>query len=620
MTMPAARPADAALVVFAVAPRALGGVRLHAPAGPQREGWLQRLKALLPDTMPWRRLPAHIGDEALLGGLDLAATLAAGRPIAQAGLLAQAADGVIVAAMAERIGPALASRLAAALDAPEAAPAIVALDEGVDDEAPPASLLDRLALHVQFDPGPDGTDRPATLATIRRARMTWTQVSIDDSLVEALVATAMSLGVISMRAACHALTVTRIAAALDGRDRATEADASLAARLVLAPRATQRPLEPESSSDTVPEPSREPCDPADDSPTPAPPPEPSREPQATEPLQGHADTTAASDHDRRERPRDGQPLEDRLVEAACAAIPPGLLASLTAGKLSSSRRGDAGRVGRLDRSPLRGRPVGAIRGEPRRGARLALIETLRAAAPWQRARRAQARRSGSPDPGLGDEHLGRVFVTREDLRIQRRLQHRATTTIFAIDASGSQAMHRLAEAKGAVELLLADCYARRDRVAVIGFRGEGAQLLLAPTRSLVRARRQLAGLPGGGGTPLAAGIDAAAALASGVRRSGASPLVVLLTDGRANIARGGQPGRTQAQADALAAARAFGAAGTPALWIDTSQQPGEASLVLAATMHARWIPLPHAAADTLYDAVRRARSNPGDGSQGPRRA
>ena len=157
-------------------------------------------------------------------------------------------------------------------------------------------------------------------------------------------------------------------------------------------------------------------------------------------------------------------------------------------------------------------------------------------------------------------------------------------------------------------------------MAVIGFRGEGAQLLLAPTRSLVRARRQLAGLPGGGGTPLAAGIDAAAALASGVRRSGASPLVVLLTDGRANIARGGQPGRTQAQADALAAARAFGAAGTPALWIDTSQQPGEASLVLAATMHARWIPLPHAAADTLSSAVRRGRFEPGHGSQGPRRA
>ncbi len=174
-------------------------------------------------------------------------------------------------------------------------------------------------------------------------------------------------------------------------------------------------------------------------------------------------------------------------------------------------------------------------------------------------------------------------------------------------------MHRLAEAKGAVELLLSDCYARRDRVAVIGFRGDAAQLLLAPTRSLVRAKRQLAGLPGGGGTPLADGIDAATALAATVRRGGATPLVVLLTDGRANIARGGKPGRPEATADALAAARAFRAGGTAALLIDTSPQPSEAARTLADTMSARCVALPHAAADALSNAVRHAR-----GSTGPR--
>jgi magnesium chelatase subunit D len=193
--------------------------------------------------------------------------------------------------------------------------------------------------------------------------------------------------------------------------------------------------------------------------------------------------------------------------------------------------------------------------------------------------------------------------------VQRRVQRRATTTIFAIDASGSQALHRLAEAKGAVELLLADCYARRDRVAVIGFRGAAAQVLLAPTRSLVRARRQLAGLPGGGGTPLAAGIEAVHAMAGTVRRGGATPLVVLLTDGRANIARDGTPGRDAATRDALAAARAFSGSATAALLIDTSPQPSAAAQAVAAALGARCIALPHAQAQALSQAVKRERSH-----------
>jgi magnesium chelatase subunit D len=556
--------ADAALAVFAVAPRSLGGVCLRAPAGPERDAWLHCLRTLLPEAMPWRRMPSHINDEALLGGLDLAATLAAGRPVAQAGLLTQAEGGIVIAAMAERIGPALASRLASALDG-DARLAIVALDEGIDDdEAPPAALLDRLALHVR----PERECAPPDRATIEHARVLWPRVSVDDGLIEALVAAAAGLGIASVRAAYHALTVTRIAAALDGRDHATQDDAALAARLVLAPRATRLPSAP--------------ADP--------PPPEPPPESQTDD---RHGDDEQNSD----------QPLDERVIEAALAAIPPGLLALLAAGKAGGPRRGDAGRVGQSTRSQQRGRPIGAARGEPRGGARLALIDTLRAAAPWQRARRGAT------------VDAQRLRVVRDDLRIQRRVQRRATTTIFAIDASGSQALHRLAEAKGAVELLLADCYARRDRVAVIGFRGDSAQLLLAPTRSLVRAKRQLAGLPGGGGTPLAAGIDAATALAAAVRRGGATPLVVLLTDGRANIARGGQPGRGEATTDALAAARAFGAAGTPALVIDTSPHASPAARTLADAMRARCVALPHAAAEALSGAVRQER-----GSTGPRHA
>jgi magnesium chelatase subunit D len=173
-----------------------------------------------------------------------------------------------------------------------------------------------------------------------------------------------------------------------------------------------------------------------------------------------------------------------------------------------------------------------------------------------------------------------------------------------VDASGSLALNRLAEAKGAVELLLADCYIRRDQVAVLAFRGVAATLLLSPTRSLVRAKRSLAGLPGGGGTPLANGIEAGMLLADGVRRRGGTPTLVLLTDGQANVARDGRGGRSQAQADAMQAARLVRAAGHRALFIDTSPRPNPNSRTLAAAMDARYVPLPYADAASVSRSVR----------------
>jgi magnesium chelatase subunit D len=554
--------AGAALHVFAVAPQALGGVRLRGAAGPERDAWLAALRTLLPPAVPWHGLPLHADDDALLGGLDLTTTLATGRPVTQRGLLARAQGGLLVAAMAERLRAGTAARVCAALDAPDA-PAVIALDEGLDDdEVPPPALLDRLGLVVV--PGRASLDvEPVAVVS---ARATWREVTVAPHVLEALVAAAASLGVASARADWQALCAARIAAALRGHSEVQADDAALAARLVLAPRATRLPPQP----DATPPPKSEP-----------PPPE---------------DTPQARDDAGDERSTDA-PLDDRLVAAAQAAIPAGLLALLSAGRAPSARGGDAGRAGEMARSRQRGRVVGAVRGTPRSGARLALIETLRAAAPWQALRRRQA--------APGDTE--RVRVTTDDLRVQRRVQRRATTTIFAIDASGSQALHRLAEAKGAVELLLADCYARRDRVAVIGFRGAGAQVLLAPTRSLVRAKRQLAGLPGGGGTPLAAGIELAHALALAVRRAGATPLVVLLTDGKANIGRDGAPGREAATRDALAAARALRSARAPVLLIDTSPRPGAAAVALAAELGARCLTLPHAQAQGLSEAVRRER-------------
>ncbi len=558
-----------AAALFAVDPAGTG-VALRALTGPVRVRWLALLRALLPPG-PLRTVPLNIPDARLLGGLDLAATLQAGRPVAERGILAEADGGVVVVAMAERVSPGTAARIAAVIDQGAVTVArdepmrrhparigVIAIDEGMaDDERAPPALRDRLAFHVDLaNVGARVVDGPLPAAAqVAAARLALPRVRADDDVLEGLCLTAAALGIASVRAPLLALRAACAAAALAGRDTVIEADAALACRLVLAPRATMLP---------------------------APEPQATDAPPAPEPAEPQAEDEA--------KPVPDGAMQDMLIEAAKAAIPAGLLAQLAAGNGPRSRAPTAGAMGALQNAGRRGRPVGTRPGDPRGGARLDLIATLRAASPWQRIReRKQA---------------GRIEIRRDDFRVARIKQRAETTTIFVVDASGSQAFNRLAEAKGAVELLLADCYVRRDRVAVLAFRGTAAQLLLPPTRSLVRAKRSLAGLPGGGGTPLAAGIDAGFVLADGIRRRGGTPTIVLLTDGRANVAQDGKGGRARADADAMAAARQVRAARLTALLVDTSPRPHSASQRLAAEMDARYVPLPYADAAALTRAVR----------------
>jgi magnesium chelatase subunit D len=157
-------------------------------------------------------------------------------------------------------------------------------------------------------------------------------------------------------------------------------------------------------------------------------------------------------------------------------------------------------------------------------------------------------------------------------------------------------------------LLLAEAYVKRAQVALVAFRGAGAELLLPPTRSLVRAKRSLADLPGGGGTPIAAGLNTARDLAEDARKRGRTPFIVVLTDGRANVAADGSHRRDQADADALTAARAIGASGVKSAFLDISPRPRPEGAALAAAMGARYLPLPRADATAMHAAVKQAQS------------
>jgi len=170
-------------------------------------------------------------------------------------------------------------------------------------------------------------------------------------------------------------------------------------------------------------------------------------------------------------------------------------------------------------------------------------------------------------------------------------------------------MRRLGEAKGAVELLLADCYIRRDQVALIAFRGQGAQLLLAPTRSLARARRELAQLPGGGGTPLASGLKMALGLVDQAVRDGLAVSLVIMTDGQANVGLDGQGGRQQAREDALRIARLVAARSVKSIVVDMSVRASERATELAASLNGVCISLPFADARRIDQAIRLERES-----------
>lgn len=584
--------ADAILAARLVAldPVGLGGAVVTAGPGPVRDLWLDTLKFHLPEGVPFRRMPASIEDDRLLGGVDLVATLKHGQPVIQSGLLAQADGGIVVIPMAERLAAGTAARIAGVIDRGEVLIerdgltrrlrvriGIVALNEAVSqDESVPAALLDRLAFHLDLSLirplAIDDTEPDEMVTAAARERLGRVKPAPEE-ILGALVVTAAKFGIPSVMAPLLALRTARAAAALAGRDTIIEDDAILAARLVLAPRALILPsTDTQESEESEGEATAENAPPEDANPPPP--------------------AEVGDQQPEAEPPPDAPSLEDILLAAVQAALPDGLLESLRNGRQqrgAAIRRQGSGQA----QAALRGRPAGIRSGNLRPGARLALVDTLRAAAPWQPVRRRDS----------FDTDSRRIEVRREDFRLKKFIQRRESTIVFCVDASGSTAFQRLAEAKGAVELLLAEAYVARTYAALIVFRGAEAEVLLPPTRSLSRAKSLLANLPGGGGTPLASGIDLAVMTALGERVRGREPLIVMLTDGRANIARDGAAARARAGEDALDAARQLGLHGLAAVFVDTAPRPRGEAAELAAAMTARYVGLPYVDAGAVRDVV-----------------
>jgi magnesium chelatase subunit D len=564
-------------ILLAINPKGLKGVTVKSQFGPVREAWLSYLKQLTSSCgMQVLKAPANISAEQLIGSLDVEASLQAGSLVMSKGLLERVHGNLLLLPMVERMDLQAIALISQALDEKNAFDqsthfGVIAFDESDSaDESISPRLLDRLAFELYLDQlslADIKESLEVNAEDIQEAKKLLPFIKCSDEYLEVMTKAGFSLGVSSFRANHFALETAKTLAALRGLTEVSQDEVIDAARLVYTPsKRAYMPPEMDQSDDQSDEDEND-------------------QDSDSQPEDSQGDQESP-DEIKQEQPSE-QELEDIIVQAVKASIPPKLLRQskdqMRAGKSAAHV---SGKSGSIQKNFLSGRPLGARKGRPTDGKRLDILKSIRAAIPWQRIRK------GALVNNPANQSHSRIDFRAEDLHIKQYLRRRGTVTIFLVDASGSSATQRLAEAKGALEELLAQCYIRRDEVAMLSMRGAKAEVVLPPTRSLARAKRNLAALPGGGGTPLASGFRAANEMAISLQRKGLTPIIVIMSDGKANVNLLGVGGRSGAHADALIAAKELRLKNHRVLFVDTSPQPEILAQELSGTMAAQYFPLP----------------------------
>lgn len=636
----------AAIVGYSTARRALlctlvdptlRGVIVSGPVGTGKSALMRSFGAFVREHVdpasPFVQVPLGVTDDRLIGGIDLDASLAAGAVRSHAGLLADAHLGYLFAddlplldelsivsivraletetSSTEREGVSRSSRsrfvLLATTVPAEREVALGVADrvafligsEPLDHDATQL-LMRRVHMHNENAEGlakdVDAASRRAA-EQVSTARLMHSMITLDRDAMTWIAEASRRMAIAGNRADIFAAKAARAHAALRGAREVGEEDLEFALATVLAPRAQNVPHSEEGGASDGGEGGR-----SDDEPAGGAPHDATRSaddipredtPESTQPEQSDAgDEGSAAGGDGGKAP-----ASERTLDAVDFTMPLPHLADFFATQ-RSPMSGQGGAMAQWQR----GRHTRSLASQAR-GRRIAIGATLRAAAPHQQAR--------------GRESGDRIVVRGADLRVKKFSQRSGTLFIFCVDASGSMAANRMREAKGAVAQLLQNAYVDRDTVALIAFRGSEAEVLLPPTSSVERAKRSLDVLPTGGGTPLASALMRAYTLVELARRRQVDQsIVVLLTDGRANVPMAENAAgmimevrRQHVRKELETIALAYRRNGIRSLVIDTRQSYGATSeaVRLAEMLGARHFFLPRLDAHELAEVVRAVR-------------